>query len=136
MVAQFLVGGIFYLLLLLLTLGEEFKHCPAPLQSLCCWIHETKPARTLLTLAAIAINFGVASSDFVSLMLSYKSGGAPFGKRPILLTSCPPSLQLWCDSPETRVNSSASQLAPPTSVWPSINICTHPEVSANTSTIH
>lgn len=68
MAAQFLAGGIFYFLLLLLTLGEEFKHCPAPLQSLCCWVHETKCARTLLTLAAITINFGVASSDIVSLM--------------------------------------------------------------------
>lgn len=66
MVAQFLAGGSIYILLLLLTLGEEFKHCPAPLQSLCCWVHETKCARTILTLTAISINFGVASSDIVS----------------------------------------------------------------------
>lgn len=66
MLAQFLAGGSIYILLLLLTLGEEFKHCPAPLQSLCCWVHETKCARTILTLTAISINFGVASSDIVS----------------------------------------------------------------------
>lgn len=66
MVVQFVVSGGLYALLLLLTLGEEFKYCPAPLQSLCCWVHETKIARTLLTLAAIAINFSVASSDIVS----------------------------------------------------------------------
>ncbi|XP_026157066.1 adenylate cyclase type 8 [Mastacembelus armatus] len=91
MVAQFVIGGSIYFLLLVLSLGEEFKHCPAPLQSLCCWIHETKSARMLLTLTAIAVNFGVASSDI-----------------------------LWCDSSET----------PPTSTWPDINICTHPEYMA------
>lgn len=66
MVAQLLTGGSVYILLLLLTLGEEFKHCPAPLQSLCCWVHETKLARTALTLTAISVNFGVASADIVS----------------------------------------------------------------------
>ncbi|XP_041638286.1 adenylate cyclase type 8-like [Cheilinus undulatus] len=98
MVAQFIVCISVYFLLLLLTLGEEFKRCPAPLQSLCCWIHETKSARTLLTLTAIAINFGVASSDI-----------------------------LWCDSSESHINSSDFVLAPPPSTWPDINICTHPE---------
>ncbi|CAK6980439.1 adenylate cyclase type 8-like [Scomber scombrus] len=98
MVVQFVVSGGLYFLLLLLTLGEEFKHCPTPLQSLCCWIHETKDARTLLTLSAIAINFGVASLDI-----------------------------LWCNSSETHINSSDSMLAPPPSAWPDINICTHPE---------
>lgn len=68
MVVQFLASGLVYSLLLLLTLGEEFKCCPAPLQSLCCWVHETKYARTFLTLTAITINFGVASSDIVSLL--------------------------------------------------------------------
>ncbi|XP_018522647.1 adenylate cyclase type 8 [Lates calcarifer] len=98
MVAQFIISSSVYSLLLLLTLGEEFKCCPAPLQSLCCWIHETKSARTLLTLTAITVNFGVASSDI-----------------------------LWCDSSDTHINSSDSLLAPPTSTWPDINICTNPE---------
>ncbi|XP_071335672.1 adenylate cyclase type 8 isoform X2 [Trachinotus anak] len=98
MVAQFLISGSIYSLLLLLTLGEEFKRCPAPLQSLCCWIHETKSVRTLLTLTAITVNFGVASSDI-----------------------------LWCDSSDTHSNSSDSLLSPPTSTWPDVNICTHPE---------
>ncbi|KAM9835986.1 adenylate cyclase type 8-like [Aulostomus maculatus] len=97
MVAQFLLSSSVYFLLLLLTLGEEFKHCPAPLQSLCCWIHETKWARTLLTLTAITVNFGVASSDI-----------------------------LWCDASEPHINSSNPPPALPTS-WPDINICTHPE---------
>ncbi len=70
MVAQCVVSGGVYFLLLLLTLGEEFKRCPTPLQSLCCWVHETKRARTLLTLTAITVNFGVASSDIVSVMCS------------------------------------------------------------------
>ncbi|XP_045907833.1 adenylate cyclase type 8 [Micropterus dolomieu] len=98
MVAQFVVSCSVYFLLLLLTLGEEFKRCPARLQSLCCWVHETKSARTLLTLTAIAVNFGVASSDI-----------------------------LWCDSSETHINGSDSKLAPPTTTWSDINICTHPE---------
>lgn len=77
MVAQFVISGGVYSLLLLLTLGEEFKRCPAPLQSLCCWVHETKAARTLLTLTAITVNFGVASSDIVSLVAlsRFHSGG-------------------------------------------------------------
>uniref|UniRef100_A0AAX7SR01 Adenylate cyclase type 8 n=1 Tax=Astatotilapia calliptera TaxID=8154 RepID=A0AAX7SR01_ASTCA len=69
MVVQFVVSGGIYFLLLLLTLGEEFKHCPAPLQSICCWVHENKSARMLLTLTAITVNFGIASADIVSLIL-------------------------------------------------------------------
>lgn len=38
-------------------------------------------------------------------------------------------LQLWCDSAETRINSSDSTLALPASTWPDISICAHPEVN-------
>ncbi|KAM6893552.1 adenylate cyclase type 8-like [Xenentodon cancila] len=96
MLVQFIICGGVYFLLLLLTLGEEFKHCPTHLQSLCCWVHETKHARTLLMLTAITVNFGIASADI-----------------------------LWCDLSDT--GSGASLLAPPSSVWPDVNICTHPE---------
>uniref|UniRef100_A0A8C1GNF6 adenylate cyclase n=1 Tax=Cyprinus carpio TaxID=7962 RepID=A0A8C1GNF6_CYPCA len=65
MVIQFLVFLLVYVLLILVTLAEEFKHSPPYLQHLCCWIHETKYIRNLLTLTAIAINFGVASCDIV-----------------------------------------------------------------------
>lgn len=134
MVAQFLAGGSIYILLLLLTLGEEFKHCPAPLQSLCCWVHETKCARTILTLTAISINFGVASSDIVSRFSSKFQNLLGKNKR-FHLPSSPPlfhspsisSLQLWCDSSKTHINRSD-----PASAWPAINICTHPEVSDST----
>lgn len=51
-----------------------------------------------------------------------------------VLFSFLPSLQLWCDSSDTHINSSDSQLAPPTSTWPAVNICTHPEVSVNVQT--
>ncbi|KAK5621326.1 hypothetical protein CRENBAI_009935 [Crenichthys baileyi] len=61
MVAQFIISGCVYFLLMLLTLGEEFKHCPTPLQSLCCWVHETKYARTVLMLTAITVNSVIAS---------------------------------------------------------------------------
>ncbi|RXN19118.1 adenylate cyclase type 8-like protein [Labeo rohita] len=63
MVIQFLVFLFVYVLLLLVTLAEEFKRSPPYLQHLCCWIHETKSIRNLLTLTVIAINFGVASCD-------------------------------------------------------------------------
>uniref|UniRef100_A0A3B4D7N1 adenylate cyclase n=1 Tax=Pygocentrus nattereri TaxID=42514 RepID=A0A3B4D7N1_PYGNA len=66
MVLQFLVLLVAYSLLLLVTLAEEFKWSPTCLQHLCCWIHETKSIRNLLTLTAIAMNFGVASSDISS----------------------------------------------------------------------
>uniref|UniRef100_A0A672R5T2 adenylate cyclase n=1 Tax=Sinocyclocheilus grahami TaxID=75366 RepID=A0A672R5T2_SINGR len=72
MVIQFLVFLFVYVLLLLVTLAEEFKRSPPYLQHLCCWIHETKSIRNLLTLTAIAINFGVASCDIVSAKM-YKS---------------------------------------------------------------
>ncbi|XP_067311411.1 adenylate cyclase type 8 [Pseudorasbora parva] len=65
MVIQFLVFLFVYMLLLLVTLAEEFKCTPSYLQHLCCWIHETKSIRNLLTLTAIAINFGVASCDIL-----------------------------------------------------------------------
>lgn len=70
MVVQLILGGCAYSLLLLLTLGEEFKHCPARVQSLCCWVHETKDARTLLTLTAITVNSVVATVDIVSQRLA------------------------------------------------------------------
>ncbi|KAF6734929.1 Adenylate cyclase type 8 [Oryzias melastigma] len=70
MLLQFLCGGFVYFLLLLLTLGEEFKCCPARLQSICCWVHETKNARTVLMLTAITVNFGVASVDILWCDLS------------------------------------------------------------------
>nr|XP_004565693.2 adenylate cyclase type 8 isoform X1 [Maylandia zebra]XP_004565694.2 adenylate cyclase type 8 isoform X1 [Maylandia zebra] len=98
MVVQFVVSGGIYFLLLLLTLGEEFKHCPAPLQSICCWVHENKSARMLLTLTAITVNFGITSADI-----------------------------LWCDSSETDISNRDSLLAPPPSAWTDINICTYPE---------
>ncbi|XP_054880138.1 adenylate cyclase type 8-like isoform X2 [Poeciliopsis prolifica] len=65
MVAQFIISGFVYFLLLLLTLGEEFKRCPSPLQSLCCWVHETKCARTLLMLTAITVNSVIASMNIL-----------------------------------------------------------------------
>ncbi|XP_030639821.1 adenylate cyclase type 8 [Chanos chanos] len=97
MVIQFCVFLLAYLLLLLVTLAEEVRSSPAVLQYLCCWIHETKSMRTLLTLTAIAINFGVASSDI-----------------------------LWCSTLESGgevTNKSSEQQ----SAQLPVNICTHPE---------
>ena len=82
MVVQFALFLLAYAVLLLVTLAEEFKHSPHALQQLCCWIQETKIIRNLLTLTAIALNFGIASSDVVSLC------------RPFLL--CPRSLEDPC----------------------------------------
>lgn len=66
-VVQFSIFLLAYMLLLLLALAEEFKWCPASLQQLCCWLHENNSARNLLTLSAIVINFGLASTDIVSI---------------------------------------------------------------------
>uniref|UniRef100_A0AAZ3QAR8 Adenylate cyclase type 8 n=1 Tax=Oncorhynchus tshawytscha TaxID=74940 RepID=A0AAZ3QAR8_ONCTS len=65
MLVQFGVCVCVYVLLLVVVLAEEFKQSPLALQFLCCWINETKTVRTLLTLTAIIINFGVASSDIL-----------------------------------------------------------------------
>ncbi|KAM4529157.1 adenylate cyclase type 8 [Fundulus diaphanus] len=62
---QFSLFLLAYVLLLLLALAEEFKWTPAALQQFCCWIHENKSARNLLTLSAIIINFSLASTDMV-----------------------------------------------------------------------
>ncbi|XP_066569347.1 adenylate cyclase type 8 [Amia ocellicauda] len=65
MLVQFGIFLLVYLAMLLVTMAEEFKSCPLALQYLCCWIHETKGARNLLTLTAIAINFGAASCNIM-----------------------------------------------------------------------
>ncbi|TNM94064.1 hypothetical protein fugu_002240 [Takifugu bimaculatus] len=98
MVVLVLVSGCVYSILLVLTLGEEFKRCPPSLQSLCCWIHENEFTRTLVMLTAISINFGIGTVDI-----------------------------FWCGSAGIHNNSSDPFLAPPTSTWPAVNICTHPE---------
>ncbi|CAL8314598.1 unnamed protein product [Lota lota] len=64
-VIQFSLFLLAYLLLLLLALAEEFRQAPWVLQQACCWIHENNSVRNLLTLAAIAIHFGLASFDMV-----------------------------------------------------------------------
>lgn len=97
MMILFLVFLVAYLLVLIVTLAEEFKSSPTCLQHLCCWIHETKSIRNLLTLIAITMNFGVASSDI-----------------------------LWCSTVEAEAaegNGSSERRGAP---WP-VNICTHPE---------
>ncbi|XP_008311172.1 adenylate cyclase type 8 isoform X2 [Cynoglossus semilaevis] len=69
-VLQLSVFLLTYMLLMLLTLAEEFKWTPAALQHLCCWIHENNRARNVLTLAAIIINFGLTSTDMVWCLVS------------------------------------------------------------------
>ncbi|XP_066529227.1 adenylate cyclase type 8 [Hoplias malabaricus] len=97
MVIQFLVFLVAYSLMLLVTLAEEFKRSPACLQHLCCWIHETKSIRNLLTLSAIGMNFGVATSDI-----------------------------LWCSPVEAEAAENKKIAEQQGAVWP-VNICTHPE---------
>ncbi|XP_055362148.1 adenylate cyclase type 8 isoform X2 [Betta splendens] len=67
---RFSVSLLGYALLLLLALAEEFRWIPAALQHTCCWIHENNGARSVLTLAAITVNFGLASADMVWCILS------------------------------------------------------------------
>lgn len=70
-VFQFSVFLLAYMLLLLLALAEEFKWTPAALQHFCCWMHENNSARNLLTLSAIIINFGLASTDIVRVQTMF-----------------------------------------------------------------
>ncbi|KAF4071082.1 hypothetical protein AMELA_G00280970 [Ameiurus melas] len=64
-IVQFCVVLLGYLLLLVMALAEEFKQFPSSLQRFCCWIHENNFMRSLLTVSAIALNFGMASADMV-----------------------------------------------------------------------
>uniref|UniRef100_A0A3Q3DDC0 adenylate cyclase n=1 Tax=Hippocampus comes TaxID=109280 RepID=A0A3Q3DDC0_HIPCM len=67
-ILQFSLFLLTYTLLLLLALAEEFKWSPATLQQFCCWIHENNKARNTLTLTAVVINFGLASTDIVFVL--------------------------------------------------------------------
>lgn len=71
-ILQFSIFLFAYMLLLLLALAEEFKWTPAALQHLCCWIHETNSARNILTLAALILNFGLASNNMVWCIVTDK----------------------------------------------------------------
>ncbi|XP_077408688.1 adenylate cyclase type 8 isoform X1 [Vanacampus margaritifer] len=69
-ILQFSLFLLTYSLLLLLVLAEEFKRSPATLQQLCCWIHENNSARNTLTLTAVVVNFGLASTDILWCILT------------------------------------------------------------------
>lgn len=71
-ILQFSVFLFAYMLLLLLALAEEFKWTPVVLQHLCCWIHENNRARNFLTLAALILNFGLASINMVWCIVTDK----------------------------------------------------------------
>ncbi|XP_052441979.1 adenylate cyclase type 8-like [Carassius gibelio] len=90
----FLLG---YLLLLMIVLAEEFKQFPSVLQQFCCWIHENNSMRNLLTVTAIAINFGMALFDMI-----------------------------WCHSTETREISNSETEEHKPSQKP-LTACTYPE---------
>ncbi|KTG43828.1 hypothetical protein cypCar_00023370 [Cyprinus carpio] len=75
---QFCLLLLGYLLLLMMVLAEEFKHSPSVLQQFCCWIHENNNMRNLLTVIAIAINFGMALFDMELYSQSYDEVGVMF----------------------------------------------------------
>ncbi|KAJ8410213.1 hypothetical protein AAFF_G00201940 [Aldrovandia affinis] len=97
MVVQFAFFLLAYALLLVVTLAEEFKSSPPALQQLCCWIHETKSVRNLLTLTAVALNFGIASSDMLWCHMmdaeggdgTNKTGQNPPSQRPVNICTDP-----------------------------------------------
>lgn len=68
---QFCLFLLGYLLLLVMVLAEEFKHSPGMLQQFCCWIHENNSMRNIVTVTAIAINFGMALFDMVRLFVQF-----------------------------------------------------------------
>ncbi|XP_016411952.1 adenylate cyclase type 8-like isoform X3 [Sinocyclocheilus rhinocerous] len=96
---QFCLFLLGYLLLLIMVLAEEFKHSPGVLQQFCCWIHENNSMRNLLTVTAIAINFGMALFDMI-----------------------------WCNSTETREISTGETEEYQTSQKP-LTACTYPELA-------
>uniref|UniRef100_H2MEQ6 adenylate cyclase n=1 Tax=Oryzias latipes TaxID=8090 RepID=H2MEQ6_ORYLA len=67
-VLQFALFLLAYMMLLLVSLAEQFKSTPVVLQNICCWFHENNSARNLLTLTAILINFALASSDMIFVL--------------------------------------------------------------------
>ncbi|CAN9507448.1 unnamed protein product [Ophioblennius macclurei] len=88
-IPQFSVFLLAYVVLLLSALAEEFKWCPARLQQFCCWIHENNSARNLLTLTAIVINFGLASTNMVWCVLTSTDDSDSLDKtNPHPLTVC------------------------------------------------
>ncbi|XP_067274124.1 adenylate cyclase type 8 isoform X3 [Pseudorasbora parva] len=94
---QFCLFLLGYLLLLVMALAEEFKHCPSILQQLCCWIHENNSMRNILTFTAIAIHFGMDLFDMI-----------------------------WCNSTETReINTSETDEYQ--TGQKSLTACTYPE---------
>lgn len=114
------------MLLLLLALAEEFKWCPASLQQFCCWLHENNSARSLLTISAIVINFGLASTDIVSIAeTAFLFSKIERTTKPALSTysffSCRDvlcSYGAFLTTPPGRLKRSAAQ-APPHVRWPS-----------------
>lgn len=81
-ILQFSVFLLAYMLLLLVALAEEFKWTPVALQQFGCWIHENNSARNLLTLTAIVINFGLASTDMVRMCTTLKRTDKRFNPSP------------------------------------------------------
>ncbi|XP_042565827.1 adenylate cyclase type 8 [Clupea harengus] len=67
-VVQFGLFLLVYVLLLLVTLGEEFKCSPPLLQQLCCWVHENNSVRNAVTLTAITLNFCLVTSDMLFVL--------------------------------------------------------------------
>ncbi|XP_049339947.1 adenylate cyclase type 8 isoform X1 [Astyanax mexicanus] len=97
-VVQFGLVLLSYMLLLVMTLAEEFKQSPAALQQLCCWIHENNSMRSLLTVTAITINFGMASADMV-----------------------------WCNFLEAEGREDADKNSVDRHSQETLTVCTHPE---------
>uniref|UniRef100_A0AAY4B7N4 adenylate cyclase n=1 Tax=Denticeps clupeoides TaxID=299321 RepID=A0AAY4B7N4_9TELE len=64
---QFSFFLLVYVLLLVVTLAEEFRSCPLILQQLCCWVHENNTMRNILTVTTIVVNICMATMDMVIL---------------------------------------------------------------------
>ncbi|XP_063078208.1 adenylate cyclase type 8-like [Engraulis encrasicolus] len=99
-VVQFGAFLLLHVLLLLVTLAEEMKRCPPQIQQLCTVVLESTRLRNTFTLAAIALNACMVTTDMVWCHFR----GVPFANR----------------SSEQQ-----SPDLPPTQSYPSL--CTHPE---------
>ncbi|XP_076129258.1 adenylate cyclase type 8 [Alosa pseudoharengus] len=63
LVGQFGVFLLAHVLLLVVTLAEEFKQATAPLQTLCCWVHENNSVRNAVIITAITLNSCMVTMD-------------------------------------------------------------------------
>ena len=65
--ALFSVLSLLFVVLLCLTMAEEYKCLPVVIRQLCCHVHEFHLARNIVCSSAVLLNFIAAISNIVSV---------------------------------------------------------------------